>query len=304
MGHIEKMYFQILVADEHRSLLRFLWWKDGGMSKEIIDHEMCVHVFGGVSSGACSNYALRRTGTENENKYCRDAAQTLKYTFNVDDLLKSVENEAKAIRLTKDVKSMCQEGDFNLTKFASNSKRVLQYIPEKDRKMCVKNSDVLGSLPEERTLGVMWNVENDTLGLKVNLKGKLLKRRGVLSALSSIYDPLGFGAPFVLKGKQVIQKLCQLNLKWDEDIFDEVSNEWLTWKENLLNLEMVYLGRCFKSHGFGKVEDCSLHHFSDTCKNGYGQESYIRLASEKGRIHCSLEMGKSSYCTTQICFNT
>ena len=44
MADIEKMYFQILAADEHRSLLRFLRWKDGDMSKEIIDHEMCVHV--------------------------------------------------------------------------------------------------------------------------------------------------------------------------------------------------------------------------------------------------------------------
>ena len=66
MADIEKVYFQILVADEHRSLLMFLWWKYSDMSKEIIDHEMCVHVFGGVSSGACSNYALRRTTIENE----------------------------------------------------------------------------------------------------------------------------------------------------------------------------------------------------------------------------------------------
>ena len=72
MIDIEKMYFQILVADEHRNLLRFLWWKDGGTSKEIIDHEMCVHIFGGVSSGACSNYALRKTAIENENKYGKD----------------------------------------------------------------------------------------------------------------------------------------------------------------------------------------------------------------------------------------
>ena len=111
----------------------------------------------------------------------------------------------------------------------------MQSIPEKDRKIGVKNNNLLGSLPEERALGVRWNVENDTLGIKINLKEKPLTRRGVLSVLSSIYDPLGFGAPFLLKGKQIIQKLCQLNLKWDEDIPDEISNEWLTWKENLPN---------------------------------------------------------------------
>ena len=214
------------------------------MSKEIIDHEMCVHVFGGVSLGACTNYALRRTAIENKNKYGKDAAETLKNNFYVGDMLKSVENEDKAITLKKDVKLMCQEGGFNLTKFANSSKRVLQSIPEKDRKMGVKNSDLLGNLPEERASGVLRYVENETLGFKVNLKEKPLTRKGVLSVLSSIYDLLGFGAPFLLKGKRIIQKLCQLNLKWDEDIPDEISNEWLTWKENLPNLEMVYLRRC------------------------------------------------------------
>ena len=124
MVDIDKMYFQIPVADEHRSLLRFLWWKDGDMSKEIIDHEMCVHVFWSVSSGAYSNYALKGTAIENENKYGKDAAEMLKNNFYVDDILKSVENEDKAITLMKDVKLMCQEGGFNPTKFASSSKRV------------------------------------------------------------------------------------------------------------------------------------------------------------------------------------
>ena len=58
-----------------------------------------------------------------------------------------------------------------------------------------------------------------------NLKEKPLTSRGVLSILSSIYDPLVFGTSFLVKGKQIIQKLCQLNLNWDEDIPDEISNE-------------------------------------------------------------------------------
>ena len=76
--------------------------------------------------------------------------------------------------------------------------------------MAVKNGDLQGSLPKERVLGVLWNVENSTLGFKVNLKENPLTRRGVLSVLSSIYDPLGFGAPF-LKGNRIIQKVCQLS---------------------------------------------------------------------------------------------
>ena len=114
MADIKKMFFRILVANGHRSLLRFLWWKDGDMSKEIIDHEMCVHVFEAVSLGGCSNYARKGTAIENENNYGKDAAEMLKNNFYVDDMLKSVEKEDKAIRLMKDVKSMFQEVSFNL----------------------------------------------------------------------------------------------------------------------------------------------------------------------------------------------
>ena len=40
-------------------------------------------------------------------------------------------------------------------------------------------------LPMERALGVTWNVERDTLCLKVNLTEKTSTRRGMLSMLSS-----------------------------------------------------------------------------------------------------------------------
>ena len=62
-------------------------------------------------------------------------------------------------------------------------------------------------------LGVLWNIEDDAFGFKVALKSKQISRRGVLSVLSSVYDPLGFGAPFLLKGKQILQGLCEQVLK-------------------------------------------------------------------------------------------
>ena len=55
----------------------------------------------------------------------------------------------------------------------------------------------------------------------------------------------------------------------------------------------MQMKRCFMPPDFGKVSECSIHHFSDACESGYGQASYLRLVDKKVKIHCSLVMGKS-----------
>ena len=36
-----------------------------------------------------------------------------------------------------------------------------------------------------------------------------MTQKGMLSIVSSIYDPLGFVTSFILKGKRLLQLLCQ-----------------------------------------------------------------------------------------------
>ena len=55
---------------------------------------MCLY-FGGTLSLSCSNYALKRTAVHGETK-------TLQNNFYVDDLLKSIDDEDKAIKLIKE----------------------------------------------------------------------------------------------------------------------------------------------------------------------------------------------------------
>ena len=62
IGDIEAMYYQVQVRKEQRSVLRFLWWEDSDLGGDLLDHEKCIHVFGGTSSPGCCNYALRKTG--------------------------------------------------------------------------------------------------------------------------------------------------------------------------------------------------------------------------------------------------
>ena len=121
IGDIESMFYQVWVSEEHRSLLRFLWWKDGDLNNPQIDHDMGQHVFSGVSSPSCSNYALKKTADDNKLRYALEAADTLNKHFYVDDILKSVASVPEAITLVKNVRGMCRAGGFRLTKFVSNS---------------------------------------------------------------------------------------------------------------------------------------------------------------------------------------
>ena len=189
-------------------------------------------------------------------------------------MLKSLDNEKEAIKLVNNVKAMCASGGFKLTKFLSNNKQVLQSIDEADRRQGVKDKDLMGDLPAERALGKLSETETDKFGFRVTLKQKSWTRRGLLSIISSVYDPLGFATPFLLQGKLLIQQLCKENLGWDETIPDNIQRQWTKWERQLKELERLSVDRCFKPANFGKIVDCSLHHFTDACEYAYGQASY------------------------------
>ena len=88
MANILAMYYQVNVPESQRSYLRYLWWKEGDINSEIVDHEMCVHLFGAVSSPSSSNYALKRTAFDNNSSFGVDASETVMESFYIDDLLK------------------------------------------------------------------------------------------------------------------------------------------------------------------------------------------------------------------------
>ena len=148
-------------------------------------------------------------------------------------------------------------------------------------------------LPVERALGVLWDVETDTLGFEILVKQRPPSRRGILSVVSSIYDPLGFASPCILQAKILLQDLCKKKLQWDDVISPEDLEKWQSWLQDLPKLQSLRFDRCFKPKDFGDVVSIQLHTFSDAYILGYGVVTYIRLVDKEGRIHCAFVLAKA-----------
>ena len=83
----------------------------------------------------------------------------------------------------------------------------------------------------------------DRISIKMNSSfACALKRsvsRGVLSTVSSLYDPLAFIAPVILCAKILLQDLCRRKFGWDELFCGEDERVWSTWLQELLELASV-----------------------------------------------------------------
>ena len=293
---IEGMFNQVKVPNADRDLLRFLWWKGGDYRSGIIEHrKITVHPFGAKSSPSIACYALREAATQHGSDLSPEARRTVLENFYVDDVLKSTSDEPTAIKLIQELKLLCQRGGFKLTKFTSNSAAVVASVgPEARSKALTSWTDRSESMPEERALGVKWETEGDLLKVSVDiekLRSKPFTKRGVLSAVSTMYDPLGMVTPTVIRGRKILQDLCKLEGSWDAEMSDQQQLSWTEWLSSLQAVEPLHIQRCLKPDGFGKVASLQLHHFSDASEWAYGSVTYARLTNEEGRIHVSFVKG-------------
>lgn len=80
----------------------------------------------------------------------------------------------------------------------------MEAIPENHRTRTIEGLDMeLDSLPVERVLCVEWSIKSDSFKFKAVLRYRRLTRRGILSTVGSIYDPLGTLSAVVLTTKKI-----------------------------------------------------------------------------------------------------
>ena len=275
IADIRAMFHQVKVSPEDRDSLRFFWWDNNDIAFTPKEYQMLVHLFGATSSPSCCSFALRQVGIDNLANADPVVLSCLKRNFYVDDFLKSFHNKGDALRIIAQLTASLERGGFHLTKFSSSHPQILSVLPDSDLSSTMLDLNLDTAVT--KVLGLIWNPTLDKLEVKVKVKYKPLTRRGILSMISQLFDPIGFLQPFILPVKLLMQELCHLNLGWDVEIPLDKKVSWCNWLDMLGSLEKFCYPRCFRPHSSKVLKNSSLRKLCPFIAHGV-----LRVG---GRIH-------------------
>lgn len=187
-----------------------------------------VHLFKGVWSPSCAAFA-QQTALSNHNSEVQVACKKATWNFCV-DLLFSLDSTKEVSLVAQKLHTLLASKGFRLTKWISNHKDILTLIPIEDRHSEVKGIDLnYQNLPTESALGIQWDLQCNRLAVHFSIKPQLATKRGMLTTVSLISDPLGFVGPYTIQAKVVFQGECRRGTKWEEPLVEDTKKDWENW---------------------------------------------------------------------------
>nr|XP_054592946.1 uncharacterized protein LOC129159777 [Nothobranchius furzeri] len=294
MADIQQMFHCFRVREDHRNFLHFLWHRDNDLNKEVVEYRMKVHVFGNLTSPAVSIYGLRKAIRAGSKDYGADTVKFVERHFYVDDGLISVPSPAEAIDLLQRTQASLAESNLRLHKFVSNSQAVMQAFCPEDCAPVTKNLDLSGEETQsQRSLGLIWEITKDTFTYSVATANKSFTRRGVLSSVNSVFDPLGLLAPVTIQGRALLRELTSECSDWDEPLPEDKQNRWEMWRNPLQVLRGLHVPRTYTSTSLSQAEHKELCLFSDASTKAIGAVAYLKAIQTDGRVEVGFIMGKA-----------
>ena len=157
-----------------------------------------------------SDLGLRKTAEVGEPEFGPDAKEFVDNDFYVDDGLKSMPNSQQAIDLLQRTQAMLATGNLRLHKISSNDPKVMDAFPPDDRAADLRDLNLNHvNPPVQRSLGVSWDLKADTFTFTVDTGDEPFTKRGMLSIINSLYDPLGIAAPVLIQGKCLLRGMTE-----------------------------------------------------------------------------------------------
>jgi hypothetical protein len=248
-----------------------------------------------------------------------EMVEHLRESLYVDDLVSGAQNDEKAFQIYKQSKEIMSTGGFNLRKWHSNSRSLMNSINALEDKVVssspdnqpgvieedlsyAKESIAQESAPANKTqikvLGKIWDTDTDMLLFNFEelieyAKSLPMTKRSFLKWSSKIFNPLGFLMPFTIKLKMLFQELCLGKTSWDEKVDEKTCATINNLRSELAFLNEVPIPRCYFLPNL-KPAVVQIHGFSDASERAFAAVIYLRTLYENGTIDVNLIASKGT----------
>lgn len=276
---VEKMFRQVLIQSDQRSLQLILWRENP--TDPLETYQLNTVTYGTASAPYLSMRCIRQLALE-----CDDdvIARVITQDIFVDDLISGDDDYHNLLRICEKTSQILHSGCFPLRKWKFN----LDISQNKSAE------HFIGEHAQTKTLGLGWHNTSDELYFVTNINSDHcelnLTKRIMLSIISQIYDPLGLLSPAVIISKIFLQNLWLSRIDWDTPVSADITKAWKQFIYSLRFLKEIRIPRHVRSEHTQYTE---LHIFTDASQSAYGACAYIRTYSDDSEITVRLLCAKS-----------
>ena len=263
---VVKAFLQVAVHPSDRDAHRFLW-KDRVMR------------FTRVPFGnRASPFLLCATIRHHLAQYPQSMVVTeLTENLYMDDWMSGCDSEALAQQMFHRAKEIMSEAGMTLAKWTSNSLKFADKVAE-----------------TTKVLGMQWTTDPDYFSFEgVQVPSSLcLTKRGILSLISRLFDPLGLLNPFTIRAKILFQSLWKENFGWDQTLSQEWKDWFGDWLSELAVIKRWSVPRRYFSSLWSENPTLVLHAFGDASPQAYGACVYL-VKTDPGGYESSLIISRA-----------
>uniref|UniRef100_A0ABD2W256 Reverse transcriptase domain-containing protein n=1 Tax=Trichogramma kaykai TaxID=54128 RepID=A0ABD2W256_9HYME len=195
------MFRQILVHPNDADWQRILWRSDS--TQAIKDYRALTVTYGTASAPFLSLRVLQQLANDGRERY-PEASRLLDHRVYVDDLFGGADDIVEAIKRRDQLIGLMDSACMQLGKWSANDQALLLGLNAGDNAdVSVKIEDVVS------TLGLKWSPKTDELLFvpSLPLMASIVTKRGILSDVAKLFDPLGWLAPVIVTAKILLQDL-------------------------------------------------------------------------------------------------
>jgi len=283
---IKSCFLQIRLHPDQVDKFRFLWRDNAQKDPEI--YRFTSIIFGSKCSPWISSTCIFEVLKYFQDKYPALVEKSLRSLW-VDDFGFSMPTLAAAKQDRRLLEDMLETASFHLSKYAASHEEILEGVPQTER---IFPSGVEKGIT--KILGQPWDIQRDELLPNGELVPKILKllslkatRRVVARGVASVFDPLGFLAPWVLVGKLLLRDVWENQKKtaeekgisatakklWDIPLLPEYEERFRNWGKQIPQLNGISLPRCLVTQK--KLSRQVLHVFCDASPSAMCTAAYL-----------------------------